>query len=171
MSRINTNKEESLSLETLKKLLNYDPKSGEFTWLMSRSSKAKAGQIAGTICKDGYRHIKVKGMTYKAHRLAWFYCHGAWPEGEIDHKFRNRDDNREKFIRQATPSENSTNRNIRNDNSSGFKGVSWNKKSRKWSAEITSKGKRMFLGFFERPEMAADAYNKAAEEYHGKFAR
>lgn len=169
MSKVNTKKEESLSLEVLKNLLNYDPKSGEFRWLKNRSSKAKAGQVAGSVCKDGYRHIKVNGMNHKAHRLAWFYCHGVWPDSEIDHQFHDRDDNRAKFIRKATPSENSMNRSVRNDNSSGFKGVSWNKKSKKWSAEITSKGKRMFLGFFEHPELAAEAYRKAVEEHHGKF--
>ncbi|HEJ8008058.1 TPA: HNH endonuclease [Serratia marcescens] len=171
MSKINTDKEAFLSLETIKELLNYNPATGEFTWLRNRSSKAVAGQIAGSICKDGYRHIKINGMTYKAHRLAWFYCYGTWPEGEIDHRFRNRDDNREQSIRQASASENSINRGMRRDNSSGFKGVSWNRKSKKWSAEITANGNRMFLGFFMTPELAAEAYNKAAEQHHGKFVR
>lgn len=170
MSKINKNKEAALSLENLKRLLNYNADSGEFTWRKTMSSNAKAGQVAGSICKDGYRHIKVNGVAYKAHRLAWFYSTGEWPESEVDHKYLNKDDNRISTIRKATPSQNSSNRGIRSDNSSGYKGVSWNKKSNKWSAEITSNGQRKHLGYFEKIEDASAAYKSAATEQHGQFS-
>ena len=171
MSEINRTKEDELSLEFLKSLLNYDEATGLFTWIKNMAPKAKAGQVAGSICKDGYRHIKLKGTAYKAHRLAWLYFYGEWPEGEIDHRFRDKDDNRIATLRIVTPSENSINRGIRKDNTSGYKGVSWSKKTKKWGAEITANGNRIFLGYFETAELASDVYMKAAKNLHGKIVR
>ncbi|HHG9960342.1 TPA: HNH endonuclease [Yersinia enterocolitica] len=171
MSAINKEKELALSLNSLKLVLHYDPISGVFRWLKNMSSKALKGEAAGSICLDGYRHIKVAGNSYKAHRLAWLYMTGEWPAGEIDHQFLDKDDNIFSHLRLATPSQNSVNRSLRSDNRSGIKGVSWNEKGKKWSAEITVNGKRFNLGFYTDKEDAANAYRTKSGEFHKEFAR
>lgn len=80
-------------------------------------------------------------------------------------------DNRRSNLRVATVAENSRNCRIRKDNTSGFKGVRWHSGSKKWEASIAVDGKRIRLGDFADINHAADAYSKAAEKYHGEFAR
>jgi hypothetical protein len=80
-------------------------------------------------------------------------------------------DNRRANLRPATHAENLRNRGRQTNNSSGFKGVTWNKRSRKWQAQIgVDRGKR-YLGNFVDPEDAARAYDLAARDLHGEFAR
>ncbi len=115
--------------------------------------------------------IRIMGKRYYAHRLAWFYVHGEWPERDLDHEAGNTDDNRIEKIRPASYSQNGMNRKRRSNNRSGFKGVSWHEKKQKWVARIHVEGKQIFLGYFERVEEAAAAYKTAAVKYHGEFAR
>lgn len=63
-------------------------------WKLALSPAVKVDQIAGSKDKDGYIVITIHRKLYKAGRLAWFYVHGRWPAGEIDHKNRIRSDNR-----------------------------------------------------------------------------
>jgi len=92
-------------------------------------------------------------------------------EVEVDHK--NRDatlDNRKSNLRIATSSQNNCNVGVTNRNTSGFKGVHWNKDRNKWRATIGINNKRHSLGYFETREAAAHAYNEAAKQVHGDFA-
>lgn len=57
------------------------------------------------------------------------------------------------------------------NNTSGFKGVSWNRGMKKWSAQIQFERKNVRLGFFVDSKEAARAYNRAAKQYHGEFAK
>mgnify|MGYP001584845118 FL=1 len=68
-------------------------------------------------------------------------------------------------------SENLCNQQIHKNNSIGYKGVRWDKKSKKFYAEISKSKIKYWLGFFHSKEEAAFAYNKAAKELHGEFAR
>lgn len=86
----------------LHKNLDYDPRTGIFTW-------HRTGQRAGSY-KDGYRRIKVLGKRYRAGRLAWFYCFGEWPAQQIDHIDRVKDNDRLSNLREATPVENCANK-------------------------------------------------------------
>ena len=73
-------------------------------------------------------------------------------------------------LRRATQLENNRNQRIRMDNTSGVKGVYWNKSRQQWHARIRLNGKQKHLGLFTRLEEAKQAYDSAALKFHGKFA-
>lgn len=128
------------------------------------------GEIAGSIDSDGYIRIAVMKRRYPAHRLAWFYVHGEWPCGLLDHKDTIRHHNWIDNLRIATPSQNLANIKRARNNTSGFKGVTYGKKARKWYAQIR-RGKRYRLGPYETPQEAHAAYVTKATELYGEFAR
>jgi hypothetical protein len=161
--------ESILTHEYLKEHLHYSVITGKFYWLESASKRIKTNDVAGNLtCKD-YRRIRINGSNYFAHRLAWFWVTGEWPEKQIDHKNRIRDDNYWLNIREATQSQNNYNKGISPTNSSGFKGVYWYKTYQKWRANIRINGKKKHLGYFDSPELAHKAYVKAGKEHHGEF--
>ena len=86
---------------------------------------------------------------------------------QIDHRNCDGLDNRRKNLRLATPAQNNYNLKTPRHNTSGLKGASWQKRDRKWRALIQSK----WLGCFQTKEEAAAAYDKAACELFGEFAR
>lgn len=160
--------------DRLKELFSYDPETGLFTRLVTRSHNAKAGQVVSG-CKTpfGYRVIHVDGKVYMAHRLAWLYVYGDWPtEGmDIDHANRNREDNRLQNLRLATRSENLCNKVFSEKNTSGVTGVSWYKAYGRWNAQIHIKCKRINLGYFDDIDSAADARRDAELKYFGQYRR
>ncbi len=74
-------------------------------------------------------------------------------------------------LRLATSRQNSCNRGANKNSASGFKGVTWYKPRRKWRARIGLDGRKLHLGLFTNAEDAAMAYDAAARELHGEFAR
>jgi hypothetical protein len=148
----------------LKELLNYNSDTGVFTWIK------RSGSVAGGLDKCGYIHIRVDYNLYFAHRLAWLYVYGLFPEDQIDHINRVKDDNRFTNLRPATKSQNQMNTPRRSDNKSGHKGVCWSKTAKKWNSGIRVDGKRKHLGSFNDKSDAILAYNSAADKYYGKFA-
>jgi HNH endonuclease/AP2 domain len=159
-----------ITAEKLRELLHYDPETGVFTWLGSGSGRPASG-IAGTIA-NGYLHIWADGRSYKAHRLAWLYQTGEWPEGDLDHANMDKADNRWCNLREATDSKNQANTRARViTGTSRFKGVTWNKEMKRFRALITVKGKQYFLGYFDAEHLAYAAYCLAARKHFGEFAR
>lgn len=162
-----------ITVSRLKELLNYSPETGKFTRIKFDvpGNRHLVGNIAGSFCSNGYHNICVDGRTYKAHRLAWLYMTGKWPNHQIDHANGNRGDNRFSNLREATNSQNQQNRGIQTSNTSGHKGVHYFPRKRPWRASIRRAGKQIHLGCFATKEEAAKAYADAAKIYHGKFAK
>lgn len=160
-----------LTQEALKRLLSYEPETGHFRWRINKPNMP-AGSIAGTLHKRGYLRIGVLGAIYRAHRLAWFYVHGAWPARDIDHMNGIRTDNRLANLREATPLENAHNRGKVGPSATatGFAGVGVDRSGR-FFARITVRGKRMRIGMFDVAADAANAYAQAKRTMHPAFVR
>jgi hypothetical protein len=124
------------------------------------------------------------GHLYAARRAArgdghhLVYMHrvlaGAKPGQDVDHANRDALDNRRSNLRLATRSQNLANKRLLLRNTSGFKGVCFARSgpsSRPWVARLGVAGREIWLGYFDEPAKAARAYDEAAEEHFGKFAR
>jgi hypothetical protein len=159
-----------ISQEELKEVLEYNPDTGLFTWIKSNGNHLKVGDVAGSRRNDGYIVIIIKGKSYKAHRLAYLYMIGNFPENSIDHINHIKDDNRWVNLRAATSAQNGANTKKRINNKSGYKGVYWNKRSKKWYVKITHMYKVIHLGVYTTPQEAAEAYKKKAIELFGEFS-
>lgn len=79
-----------------------------------------------------------------------------------DHINRNKLDNRRENLRWCTASENRFNTPLRKDNTSGYRGVIWNRFVKKWVAQIRQGKKRIYLGAFDKKEDAIHAYDTKA---------
>jgi HNH endonuclease/AP2 domain len=130
-----------------------------------------AGKLAGYNRKDGYLSIGIDCCEYLGHRLAWLWMTGKWPECEVDHRNTNPANNSWHNLRKATVPENRSNQKISSSNSSGFKGVCFNKLRGKWMAYIDHRKRRIHLGYYNTAEVAAEAYNAASKKYHKEFGR
>lgn len=120
-------------------------------------SRAKAGSVAGHSDRSrGYVDIRIDAKKYKAHRLAWLYVHGRWPEKLIDHINGVKTDNRLINLREASAAENAMN--------NPSLGVYWCKRRRAWRAFIS-------VGGFQSEQEALDARRRMAEFVYGPFAR
>lgn len=90
----------------------------------------------------------------------------------VDHINGNGLDNRESNLRICNRRQNGWNRRINKNNTSGYRGVSWHKRQRKWAASIHLKGKGIAIGYYTTAECAARAYDKIALKHRGrKFQR
>lgn len=84
---------------------------------------------------------------------------------EVDHINRNRLDNRKSNLRVVTRQENMYNKSEYKNNTSGVRGVKWNKARQKWQVQINFDKKRIHLGMFTDLEEAKQARLKAEKEY------
>lgn len=162
-------------LDRVNELLSYDPLTGIWTWRVDRARTAKAGDQAGCLEKGGrgagYIRIMIDGRSYRAHILAWFRMTGEWPAFRLDHKNVVRSDNKWDNIRPAPSWHNNANKPIDKRNTSGFKGVSYDKKRRKFVAYIRKDGVLLQLGVFDNAKDGHIAYVKKAKELFGEYAR
>lgn len=164
-------KKNTLTAERLRDLLHYDTDTGVFRRKVALSGVSKVGDIAGSYREKGYREVGVDGHRYPAHRLAWLYVYGHWPEDQVDHINGLTDDNRISNLREATHTQNSYNKGPTSRNTSGVKGVSWDRKKRKWRAQCTVAGKQYHQGYFKNLVDAESAAKLFREINHGQFAR
>jgi len=157
----------TVNYDEVHKLFDYNPETGIFTNRITRSNNSKKGEVAGGLdISTGYWRISLNGENHKAHRLAWLYVHGYFPEHQIDHKDRIRHHNWIDNLREATQSCNMKNSGIRSDNTSGITGVCWYKHDKKWIVQIRDKNyKRLHIGYFASKLEAAKARYAAEIEY------
>jgi hypothetical protein len=159
----------TISADILRELLEYDAESGEFRWLLPHTNQMKVGDVAGAVCTSGHIQIKLFGRSYMAHRLAWLYMTGEWPEALIDHKNRLPADNRWDNLRPATLAENARNKE-HGKGKAGHRGVYWNKNNSKWQASIRIAGRNHSLGYFKELSDAISARLAGEAHHFGEFA-
>ena len=160
-----------LTQEYLKEILDYNPKTGELTWLKNRQ-KRLVGREAGCIGFHGYRRISIQYKKYFTHRLAWLFVYGgSYGDVTIDHIDRNKLNNSIDNLRESSRSENCANIGLRRTNTSGYVGIVYVPGERKaWKAQIRHNRKRFLVGYFLTPEEAAKARDKKALELFGEYA-
>jgi len=150
-----------ITKERLKELLHYDPNTGLLTWIKSPNIRIKIGEIAGSKTAKGYIQTKLDKQPYLVHRLAWLYVFGKLPH-ELDHINQIRSDNRIKNLRIIGRAANRINAKTGSKNSSGIKGVSFNKRKGIWIARIGFNREQIQLGSYTNKEDAALAYKNAS---------
>ena len=155
-----------IAAERLRAVLQYDSLTGVFTWTEPTSFRVRRGDTAG-VRKEGYTFIGIDGRQYGAHRLAVLYVTGVFPDREVDHMNGDRSDNRFENLRLVSHKMNMQNeRRPRRNNSTGFMGVSFCKKTGKFRAFLSVDGKSSHLGRFNTPEEAHAAYTEAKRAIH-----
>ena len=148
------------SLKRVQELLEYDPLTGDFTWKVSRGPKP-AGSPAGQRWVD-YVRIRIDGLSYQAHRLAWLLLTGTDPGNMvIDHIDCDKQNNRADNLRLSTISENGA-RTLRGEPKCYQ--VSANGK---YQAVYTYKRKRITLGTFDTAEEASKVGREARKKARG----
>ena len=169
----------AVSQEQLRELLDYDPETGELRWKPKAGSEWQiswnvrhAGKpaLAASNGKYGHRVGQLFGRKVYAHRVIWAWMTGGWPEQEIDHINGDTSDNRWCNLREANGSQQRANsvwpgrslpRGVYRNNQIG---------GRAYIAAITINGQYVYLGAFDTPKEAHEAYRKAAEEHQGEHA-
>lgn len=140
-------------------------------WRCRNWNSRYAGREAGHLTKDGYRTVRIFDHAYLAHHVIWAIVHGEWPD-QLDHRDGVEVGDGIGNLRKSSQSENMQNARKRSDNTSGFKGVSWDDLNGKWVARIrVPGGKYENLGRFNAAEKAHKAYCQRATELFGQFAR
>ena len=154
-----------INQEELKKLYTYEPETGLFIRnTQPPGSRFKIGTIAGSV-NDDYIKIKIHKKMYKAHRLAFLYMRGYYPN-KVDHKNHNCHDNRWDNLRDVVHGENMKNKKKYKNNTTGTMGVTWFKARNKWGASISVDKTSVFLGLFINYHEAVNA-RKNAEVLYG----
>lgn len=151
-----------ITQEILKSIVTYDRRTGEFL--------RKNGEKFGWERKNKYKCCKINGIYYYQHRLVFLYELGRFPDNYIDHINGDPSDNRFENLRIVSQSKNLQNQNKPHiDNKSGFLGVHWRKKSKKWVAQISKNGVRKTLGEFNTAEDASKKYLEEKIKFHDGY--
>lgn len=155
-----------LTAQRLRELVKYDPSTGVFTRLLrTRGRKSKSG-AAGRTRGDGYVTLRIDGPEYLAHRLAFLFMNGSWPNGDVDHIDGDPSNNRFANLRIVERSVNMQNiRKAHKDTRSGLLGV-YSNRPNLWYSMIFAGGKQVYLGLFSSPESAHEAYLEAKRKMH-----
>ena len=153
-----------LTQERLKEILSYDPKTGIFINITQRAQCIKKGSAAGWNDNE-YIRIEIDNKPYRAHRLAWLYMTGGFPESQIDHINRIKHDNRFCNLRSVSNKENSLNKILQSNSTTGYIGVSFVKRLKVYRAYITIDGKQKSLGYYNDIHDAVKSRHEANLKY------
>lgn len=132
----------------------------------------KKGDIAGYLDNRGYFRVQIDGISYLVHRIIYYMHHCHINDAmQIDHIDGNSKNNRIENLRLVTSAQNHQNRKISKKNTSGVKGVYWDKTRMKFRAQIMKNNKSTNLGLFTTLKAAEKAIIEAREKIHGEYAR
>lgn len=161
-----------VSVEYLRERFLLDRKTGDLFWKSYPGHPKKwntkwAGKKAGSLSKEvGYIDVGIDYVTYRAHVIVWALVHGYWPEHEIAHRNGVRNDNRPCNLCEATKAQQRQNAAKRFDNTSGYTGVTLDKRRQVWVAKIHMNGKRYHVGQYATAEDAYKGYCEAKAKLH-----
>ena len=128
------------------------------------------GSTAGTALSSGYVQIMVDGEKYLAHRLAWFYETGLWPNEQIDHQNTDKSDNAFSNLRLASAGQNRWNTKGKSG-LSVWKGVTYDPGRKKaWKLSFRIPNGRVIQARFLHEKEAAEEWMFLALAHHGEFA-
>lgn len=159
-----------LDFATASEWFRYDKDRGGIFWKKKSGRHSSLTEPAGRFAR-GYRQVRFQSHFYYVHRIVWVLHKGKSAPGLIDHINCDPSDNRIENLRACSSHENAINKRRLSRNSSGFKGVSFHRGARKYTAQIGAGGKQFYLGLFDTAEAAYAAYRSAALRLHGEFAR
>lgn len=159
-------KMKAMDICDLRRQLHYDERTGTLYRLLSRG-KVRAGDVAGSVPKKSkYSYLWLNGEMWLTHRVVWAYVYGVWPSKQIDHINGNRLDNRIENLRLADQCEQNQNVAKPRSNTSGHIGVTFDKTSGKWQAQIRANGRYYMLGRRTDILEAAQLYLDAKRRLH-----
>jgi len=158
---------EMITQAELKERLNYDPETGLFYRKLATANCVRIGDVAGWLTKRGYIQISLFNKKHYAHRLAWLYVYGVMPDKDIDHIDCVKTNNSIANLRLVTMSENQQNRKKAAITSkTGVIGVSFEKYTQRYRANIQVNKKSINLGRYDTKEDAHNAYLSAKRTIH-----
>jgi hypothetical protein len=155
-------------------IFDYNEETGELIWKIKTAIRITIGDMAGRLNSGGYLQVGLYRKYYVVHRVVWEMHYGEIPtDYVIDHIDGDKTNNRLSNLRICTHTENLFNSKLSKDNSTGFKGVTYDSRriKRPYRACINIDGKKFSLGHFATAEEASEAFNEIAKELHGEFYR
>lgn len=156
----------SITADYLRKVLTYSKETGVFRWKEKTSLRIVIGEVAGSVNREGYRKIQLRGNKYSASRLAYLHMTGNWPSGEVDHINHDKDDNRWSNLRDIPSHLNKLNKPLYAKNKTGVPGVIKERTCNRWKVTIKHDGNAVYIGLFET-FFDAVAARKSAENLYG----
>jgi len=130
-------------------IFHYAPDTGIFTRVNPPRGYRSPKKGITTRGNNDYIQLKIEKKIYQAHRLAWLYVYGSFPDVPLDHIDGDRLNNRISNLRRATTKQNNENRKMQSNNTSGYRGVCWSKRQKAWKATVRHNGELLYLGYYK----------------------
>ena len=153
----------NITLEYINEYLTYDASTGNL-YQRKKRPKIQVGALAGGLNRKGYRYIQLDGRKYPAHHIVWVIETGIFPKKQIDHIDGNKLNNKFSNLREVTNKQNTENRGKQRNNKTGYKGVSFNNRLKKYVAQIQHNNQPIYIGIYATAYDAHLAYEAKAKE-------
>jgi hypothetical protein len=161
---------QTLTLELVNEYLTYDAETGNL-YQRKKRPHIQVGSLAGCLRHTGYRYIELKGRKYPAHHIVWLLETGEVPTKFLDHIDGEKSNNHISNLREVTNKQNTENRGKQRNNTTGYKGVTYNKRLNKYIAQIQHNSKQMHIGVYSTAYEAHISYEAKAKELFTHYAQ